>query len=122
MLRKCKRKTNPLKPDTRSKAKKGPLRDPEHLERVRGLLCWLCQRTPCEAHHIRECFPRTMGVRVGDDRVIPLCSGCHRDVHAKSRRFWLLPEIPRNQAALLYAETLSLRGEAHPSSNPRSQP
>ncbi len=107
------------KTNSRSKVKRGPVRDPKHLAYVRQWRCCLCmQRGPSEAHHIRECFPRTMGKRIGDDKTIPLCRVCHAHVHLDSRRFWdglLSPNIdPIATAARMYERTLSLRGEANP--------
>ncbi len=115
MLRKKKPKRDS---GTRSAVTKGPLRDPEHLARVRTLKCCECHTPPpTQAHHIRECFPRTMGVRVGDDRVIPLCQACHAELHANSRTFWDdRHRAVRDHAQVLYRTTLSLRGEANPES------
>ncbi len=109
---------------TRSKVSKGPIRDPEHLARVRTLRCWICYSPsiPTEAHHIRECYPRTMGVRVGDDKVLPLCDVCHRMVHRNSRTFWTQPDVTRGTAARMYVETLSLRGKAKSKSSVALQP
>lgn len=57
--------------------------DPERLELVRRMQCCApgCRATPCEAHH-----PRVGVVGVAqkghDDTAIPLCTRCHRDLHA----------------------------------------
>ncbi len=104
---------------TRSKVQKGPIRDADHLARVRTLPCAVCQwPPPNQAHHIRECFPRTMGVRVGDDKVLPMCEGHHRIVHSISKLFWFSMRMKAAPiAAALYAETLSLRGKANTKSS-----
>ncbi len=101
---------------TRSKVSKKPLRDPEHLARVRTKRCWSCFAAQgTEAHHIRECYPRTMGRRIGDDKTIPLCSPCHIALHRRSRTFWQgSKDSVVSYAAALYVESLSLRGEANP--------
>ncbi len=118
MLRKAKKRRDS---GTRSKVSKGPIRDPEHLTRVRGLNCMGCHAPgPSEAHHIRECYPRTMGVRVGDNKVIPLCRLCHRSIHETGQ--WATPDIARANAAEYYAETLSLRGKAKSKSSSALQP
>jgi hypothetical protein len=113
MIRKRKAKRDS---GTRSRVSKGPIRDPKHLARVRDLKCCECHTPPpSEPHHIRECYPRTMGVRVGDDKVIPLCRACHAELHANSRTFWDDRQRKvRDHAQMLYAETLSLRA------NPKS--
>lgn len=90
--------------------KKGPLRDPEHLVRVRSLACIICGWDATEAHHIRECFPRSMGVRIGDDKTLPMCRKHHNELHRSSRTFWEgRAHVPVDFAAALYAETLARR-------------
>ncbi len=112
MLRKAKKRRDS---GTRSKVQKGPIRDAKHLDRVRRLNCRGCHAPgPSEAHHIRECYPRTMGVRVGDDKVIPLCPLCHRSIHETGR--WATPDVARADAAAYYAETLRLREALQPRS------
>jgi len=67
-----------------------PVRDAKHLDRVRGMDCVVCGRTPCEAHHCRVGL-RTMGKRVSDHQVLPLCSEHHADLHhgfGKEELFW----------------------------------
>ncbi len=105
---------------TRSRVSKGPLRDREHLARVlQAGVCYACAgHRFVEAHHIRECFPRTMGVRIGDDKVVPLCPYCHARLHQNSRTFWKCPQqMVIEYAAALYAETLSLRSKANTKSS-----
>lgn len=100
----------------RSAASKKPLRDKAHRQRVNGLPCLVCRfPPPSEAHHVREALPRTMGVRVGDDKVVPLCEGHHSILHSRSRKFWSEMAIdPLPIAAKLYAETIRLRERSHP--------
>ena len=50
--------------------------------------CLTCRRPTEHAHHIRECLPRTMGLRVSDKYIVPLCERCHTELHARSRTFW----------------------------------
>lgn len=104
-----KKRVMPPRTVGRSLVSKKPLRDAEHLARVRTLYCHICGGTPCHAHHIRECLPRTMGVRVGDDMVIPLCPPCHTHLHDNGGTVWDYPESIVKKAAALYAETLKLR-------------
>lgn len=83
------RKPNPLKPDTRSAVSKKPWRSPEYRAFVRDQKCLGCAHPGMEAHHIRELFPRTMGVRISDAWVVPLCEVCHCMLHARGGlRFW----------------------------------
>ena len=96
---------------------KRPLKDVAHRDRVKALPCLLCGGFMGDglndAHHIRECFPRTMGRRKGDDILVPLCRAAHNLLHTHSRTFWedyaQLDPVPI--AAALYAETLTLRSK-----------
>ena len=105
------RKVDPSKPDTRSRVDKGPLRDPEHLARVRTLPCLVCGAGGVQAHHLRLGL-RTMGVRKPDSACVPLCFYHHGRLHAiQEEAFWLpYSDIdPTGYAARIYAETLALR-------------
>ena len=110
MLRKRKAKRDS---GTRSRVTKGPARDAQHLAKVRALGCFACNAQAVEAHHIRECYPRTMGKRIGDDKVVPLCKSCHAELHAHSRTFW---QDTKGSviafAEALYAETLRRRNDS----------
>lgn len=117
-LSKAQREARKGKPDTRSRVSKRPLKDALHRKRVNMLPCCVCafREQPSEAHHIREMYSRTMGRRIGDDKVVPLCvsminrPGCHENLHKYSRNFWdQINFDPRIIAAELYAETLRLR-------------
>ena len=57
------------------------LRDKPHLEFVASEPCLVCDRKPCHAHHIRFAQPRAMGMKVGDEWVVPLCFTHHRLLH-----------------------------------------
>ena len=122
-LKKKKRPSTPPlgipKTSSRSRVSKKPLQDLAHRRRVNGAHCLVCNwPPPSESHHIRECFPRTMSRRIGDDKVVPLCTstvsrpGCHENLHKYSRRFWIALKLdPVPVAAALYAETLALRSK-----------
>jgi len=96
MIRKRKRKANPLKPSTRSRVSKGPARDEKHLANVRLEKCLLHRDlwSPCygalQAHHCRAIGPRTMGKRVSDYLVTPLCARHHILLHERGneKAFW----------------------------------
>lgn len=78
----------------RMKVAKGPARSPSHLARVRQEPClvpWMtfsgCQ--PVEAHHVRCIGPRTMGKRVSDFIVVPICRAHHQILHSMNEEsFW----------------------------------
>lgn len=119
MLRKKRRTPNPTKISTRSAVRKGPLKDPAHLARIRTLPCIACvrlgfvQMTKTQAHHCRQ---GKMGVRPGDDRAAPVCVKHHLDQYPTGlhkigeKKFWAMIEInPDTYTERLYAETLAGR-------------
>ncbi len=57
------------------------LRDKPHLEFVASRPCLICDRAPCQAHHIRFAQPRAMGMKVSDEWAVPLCLTHHRLLH-----------------------------------------
>ena len=64
-----------------------PLRKPVrqrnkvHLAFVAAQPCLVCQRSPCDAHHLRFAQPRTLGRKVSDEFTVPLCRDHHQDLH-----------------------------------------
>jgi len=64
-----------------------PLRKPvrrrnkAHLAFVAAQPCLVCQRSPCDAHHLKFAQPRTLGRKVSDEFTVPLCRTHHRDNH-----------------------------------------
>ena len=95
--------------------KKGPSRDAAHLESVRQMYCIICwggqllrSQYPLldqksEAHHVRCVGPRTMGKRVSDYWVLPLCTRHHAKLHTMNEAdFWMISNIrPAEKIALL---------------------
>jgi hypothetical protein len=78
---------------TRSRVRKGPVRDEKHLEKVRECGC-LAGGNHCvpliHAHHVRLGL-RTMGVRKSDYLTVPLCDWHHRllhEVYGSEQKFW----------------------------------
>jgi hypothetical protein len=67
---------------------KKPWRSKPYRDSVKEHPCLVCKGPAQEAHHIREQFPRTMGVRVGDQWCVPLCKRHHDELHAHSKTFW----------------------------------
>jgi hypothetical protein len=45
--------------------------------------CLICQRTPCDAHHIKFAQPKAMGRKVSDEFTVPLCRDHHRQLHSQ---------------------------------------
>ncbi|HEY5411662.1 MAG TPA: Rad52/Rad22 family DNA repair protein, partial [Caulobacteraceae bacterium] len=57
------------------------LRDRDHLRFVSARPCLVCGRTGAQAHHLRFCQPRAMGLKVSDEWTVPLCFTHHRALH-----------------------------------------
>jgi ERF superfamily protein len=56
-------------------------RSKAHLLFVGSLPCLICERGPCDAHHLKFAQPRTLGRKVSDEFTVPLCRLHHRDLH-----------------------------------------
>lgn len=57
------------------------IRSEKYLRSVRGRPC-LCCGKPGEAHHVNTAMERGVGLKVGDNWVVPLCHRCHMELHA----------------------------------------
>jgi hypothetical protein len=66
------------------------LRDKIHLRFVAKQPCLICERLPCDAHHLRFAQGRGLGLKVSDEFTVPLCRGHHREVHraGNETRWW----------------------------------
>jgi hypothetical protein len=56
-------------------------RNKAHLAFVGAQPCIVCQRSPCDAHHLKFSQPRALGRKVSDEFTVPLCRDHHRDLH-----------------------------------------
>jgi hypothetical protein len=92
-----------------------PLRKPvrrrnkAHLAFVAAQPCLVCQRTPCDAHHLKFAQPRTLGRKVSDEFTVPLCREHHRDLHHHGNEvaWWANVQIaPIEAASELWQATL----------------
>jgi hypothetical protein len=65
-------------------------RDKSHLRFVARQPCLICDRLPCDAHHLRFAQMRGLGLKVSDEFTVPLCRGHHREVHriGKEAQWW----------------------------------
>jgi len=57
------------------------IRDRDHVKHVAQQPCLICDRRPCDAHHLRFAQSPTLGRKVSDEFTVPLCRGHHREVH-----------------------------------------
>jgi hypothetical protein len=56
-------------------------RNKAHLKFVASQPCLVCQRTPCDAHHLKFAQPRALGRKVSDEFTVPLCRDHHNELH-----------------------------------------
>jgi hypothetical protein len=56
-------------------------RNKAHLAFVATRPCLVCQRSPCDAHHLRFAQPRSLGRKVSDEFTVPLCREHHQELH-----------------------------------------
>src|SRR3954447_7744965 len=56
-------------------------RNKAHLAFVAAQPCLVCQRTPCDAHHLRFAQARSLGRKVSDEFTVPLCREHHQALH-----------------------------------------
>jgi hypothetical protein len=59
------------------------VRDKAHLAFVAAQACLVCQRAPCDAHHLKFAQPRSLGRKVSDEFVVPLCRDHHQQLHCQ---------------------------------------
>jgi hypothetical protein len=56
-------------------------RNKAHLAFVASQPCLVCQRTPCDAHHLKFAQARSLGRKVSDEFTVPLCRAHHQELH-----------------------------------------
>ena len=57
------------------------IRNKAHLAFVAAQPCLVCQRSPCDAHHLKFAQPRALGRKVNDEFTVPLCREHHQQLH-----------------------------------------
>ena len=113
--------------NSRAKVMVTPLRKPTrwrskaHLAFVAAQPCLVCQRAPCDAHHLKFAQPRSLGRKVSDEFTVPLCREHHHELHRHGNEmaWWANMQIAPIEAArelwtatLLQAEPASDRNTA----------
>jgi hypothetical protein len=106
-----------------------PLRKPvrarnkAHLVFVAAQPCLICQRSPCDAHHLKFAEPRALGRKVSDEFTVPLCREHHQALHRHGNEaaWWAnLGIAPLETAKELWSATL--RQEGPPFADGRTGP
>lgn len=87
-------------------------RSKAHLSFVATQPCLICQRTPCDAHHLKFAQTKALGRKVSDEFAVPLCRDHHHELHrhGDERVFWANLKL----TPLEVAEQLWLSGPAIP--------
>jgi hypothetical protein len=92
-----------------------PLRKPvrarnkAHLIFVAAQPCLICQRSRCDAHHLKFAQPRALGRKVSDEFTVPLCREHHQQLHhhGNEAAWWANLKIaPLEIAKELWSATL----------------
>jgi hypothetical protein len=95
-----------------------PLRKPvrarnkAHLIFVAAQPCLVCQRSPCDAHHLKFAQPRALGRKVSDEFTVPLCRDHHQQLHRHGNEiaWWANVKLePLEVAKSLWEATMSGR-------------
>ena len=87
-------------------------RNKRHLRFVASQPCLVCQRKPCDAHHVKFAEPRALGRKVSDEFTVPLCREHHQELHRKGdeRAWWAdINLAPLDVAQILWDATMSGR-------------
>jgi hypothetical protein len=63
------------------RAKEVRRRSKAHLLFVAAQPCLICERFPCDAHHLKFAQPRALGRKVSDEFTVPLCREHHQELH-----------------------------------------
>jgi hypothetical protein len=101
--------------NSRAKVMVTPLRKPTrwrskaHLAFVAAQPCLVCQRSPCDAHHLKFAEPRALGRKVSDEFTVPLCRDHHHQLHRHGNEmaWWANVQIaPIAAASELWAATV----------------
>jgi hypothetical protein len=95
-------------------------RNTAHLTFVAAQPCLVCQRSPCDAHHLKFAQPRSLGRKVSDEFTVPLCRDHHRELHRQGNEsgWWANLQIaPLRVARELWETTLLQVHRAHGQSN-----
>ena len=100
-------------------------RNKAHLAFVGAQPCLVCQRSPCDAHHLKFAQPRSLGRKVSDEFTVPLCRDHHRELHRQGNEsgWWANVQIaPLRVARELWETTLLQVHRAHRQTNSSRDP
>jgi len=96
-------------------------RNKSHLIFVAAQPCLICQRFPCDAHHLKFAQLRSLGRKVSDEFTVPLCRDHHQELHRHRNEaaWWAnLGISPLQTANELWTATLRREGTPFTDSAP----
>ena len=93
------------------------VRNKSHLIFVAAQPCLVCQRSPCDAHHLKFAQPQSLGRKVSDEFTVPLCREHHNELHRRGNEmaWWANLRITPLETARELWETTTL--QAHPTND-----
>lgn len=88
-------------------------RNKAHLVFVGAQPCLICQRCPCDAHHLKFAQPRALGAKVSDEFTVPLCREHHFELHRHGNEmaWWANLQIAPLEAARELWEASALQAD-----------
>ena len=88
-------------------------RNKAHLVFVAAQPCLVCQRSPCDAHHLKFAQPRSLGRKVSDEFTVPLCREHHNELHRHGNEmaWWANLQIAPLETARELWETTTLQAD-----------
>jgi hypothetical protein len=96
-----------------------------HLAFVASQPCLICQRSPCDAHHLKFAQARSLGRKVSDEFTVPLCRDHHHELHRHGNEmaWWANQQMaPMETARELWAATLRQTDPANETQAATKQP
>jgi hypothetical protein len=102
-------KVTPLTKSNRKRSK-------VHLNFVASQPCLICQRAPCDAHHLKFAQSRSLGMKVSDEFTVPLCRDHHHELHRHGNEaaWWANLNIAPLDTAKQLWQTSSSHGAQEP--------
>jgi hypothetical protein len=100
-------------------------RSKAHLDFIRAQPCVVCQRQPCDAHHLKFAQGRALGRKVSDEFTVPVCRNHHDELHrhGDERAWWTnLKILPLDRAKKLWASSPAHLPQGSPSNGDQLRP
>ena len=100
------------------------LRDKGHLRFVASQPCLICNRRPCDPHHLKFAQTQALGRKVSDEFTVPLCRTHHRQLHriGKELKWWATMNSnldPLEIAKGLWQQSRTMQSPTLPQTDPQ---